>query len=116
MTAPATIARKQRRVLVDGRLVAAHVPEHQHGKATVYDYHYCRCIPCSEAKSKRRRELARTVEKVQSATRAELEYLVGEYKHMRGFRMSLEWACKFIGIDPEVLQRRFERNGYGHLI
>lgn len=48
--------------------------------------------------------------------RAELEYIIEEYQHMRGFRMSHEWACKFIGIDPEVLQRRFERNGYGHLI
>lgn len=97
-------------------MVAAHVPEHQHGKATIYDYHYCRCLPCTEAKSKSRRDVARTAEEVQSATRGELEYLVGEYKHMRGFRMSHEWACKFIGIAPEVLQRRFERNGYGHLI
>ena len=116
MTSPAVAARKQKRVLVDGRLVAAHVPEHQHGNSNVYDYHYCRCIPCSEAKSRRRKDTARTSEEVQSATRAELEYLVGEYKHMRGYLMSHEWACKFIGIEPEVLQRRFERNGYGHLI
>ena len=116
MTSPAVAARKQRRVLVDGRLVAAHVPEHQHGKFTVYDYHYCRCIPCTEAKSLRRKLPARTSGEVQAEARDELEYLVGEYQFMRGYLMSHEWACKFIGVDPEVLQRRFERNGYGHLI
>ena len=108
--------RKNRRVLIDGRMVAAHVAPEKHGKSKVYDYHYCRCIPCTEAKSQRRKAPSRSAQEVKSEIQDELEYLVGEYKHMRGFRMSHEWACKFIGVDPEVLQRRFERNGYGHLI
>lgn len=42
-------ARMARRVLVDGRLVAAHLPDEKHGLQTTYGNWGCRCLPCTEA-------------------------------------------------------------------
>lgn len=116
MTAPATIERKERRTLIEGRMVASHVAPEYHGNPNVYDYHYCRCIPCSEAKSRRRSGTTRTAQEVQAETRAEFEYLVEEYTFMRSYGSGHEWACNRMGVDPSVFQRRLERNNLTHLI
>jgi hypothetical protein len=39
---------KNRRVLVDGMLIAP-VPTDQHGRETTYKNHFCRCAQCKEA-------------------------------------------------------------------
>lgn len=55
-------------------------------------------------------------QRVIDAARAETERLVEEYMFMRSFGSGHEWACQRMGITPTTLQRRLERNGYGHLI
>jgi hypothetical protein len=38
-----------RRVVVDGRLVAAHLPNERHGLPSTYTNHGCQCGPCTQA-------------------------------------------------------------------
>ena len=42
-------SRKEKRVEIDGRMVAAHLPEEDHGKEGTYTNHACRCDACTEA-------------------------------------------------------------------
>lgn len=37
------------RIEIDGKLVAAHLPEEQHGRENTYGNHGCRCRPCTDA-------------------------------------------------------------------
>lgn len=47
---------RQRRKLVDGRLVALHLPPDKHGLASTYTNYGCQCPPCTTANSTRRAE------------------------------------------------------------
>lgn len=47
------VARLARRTLVDGVLVAP-IPDEQHGTATAYGYHGCRCARCRAASAAQR--------------------------------------------------------------
>ena len=42
-------ARKDKRVEIDGKMVAAHLPDESHGKESTYTNHSCRCEECTEA-------------------------------------------------------------------
>jgi len=44
------------RVLVDGRLVAAHLPADFHGVLSTYTNHGCRCVQCTAANTVYMRE------------------------------------------------------------
>lgn len=46
----------QRRVTVDGRPVAAHLPDGKHGLASTYSHYGCRCAPCTATNSAKARE------------------------------------------------------------
>lgn len=37
------------RVLVNGRMVAAHLPPESHGRESTYGNHGCQCPPCTAA-------------------------------------------------------------------
>lgn len=43
-----------RRVLVEGRWVAAHLPDRKHGTPTASDYYGCQCTVCVAAARRRR--------------------------------------------------------------
>lgn len=105
--------RKNRRTLIDGRLVATHLAPTQHGTQSGYDYHYCRCMTCTDAKRTRH---VSTPNRLTVEQERELDHLVYEYEHMTGFGYGHKWACKRLSMDPEAVQRRLERNGYSHLI
>lgn len=75
-------ARFPNRVLIDGRMVAP-VPDEQHGSASTYNNHGCRCRPCERANT-----LARwpgTPERVQlsAAERAQLRMAQARYAGLR---------------------------------
>lgn len=108
--------RKNRRVLIDGKLIAAHLTPEQHGTQSGYDYHYCRCDACLEGKHNRYKAPRVNRATITAEQQAELEHLVYEYQHMIGFGAGHKWACKRLGMDPEAVQRRLERNGYADLI
>lgn len=46
----------------------------------------------------------------------ELDYLIEEYTFMRSYGSGHEWACRRMGVEPSVFQRRLERNNLTHLI
>lgn len=53
------------RVEVDGRLVAAHLPEDYHGRQGTYSNHGCRCAPCTteHARAEKDRQERRRMKK-----------------------------------------------------
>ena len=108
--------RKAKRQLVNGRLIATHIDPSLHGNANTYDYHYCRCEPCGDAKRRRRAGGGRSAEEVRNATQADLSWLIYEYEHLIGYGRGHDWVCGVLGIDPATVRRRLERNNYTHLL
>lgn len=47
------------RVLVNGRMVAAHLPPEVHGSASTYGNHGCQCADCTAAWAEAARDRAR---------------------------------------------------------